>query len=72
VAYLLTQQRADGSIVSIPDSIGPRPFGFTVPALADAFTLLALGHLARRLAPAPLARTSATAHTSGDAPLISL
>ncbi|MFF1786826.1 prenyltransferase/squalene oxidase repeat-containing protein [Kitasatospora sp. NPDC058243] len=53
-AYLLTQQRTDGSIASTPDSIGPRPFGFTVPALADIFTLLALGHLTRRLAPLPL------------------
>ncbi|MFD4906311.1 prenyltransferase/squalene oxidase repeat-containing protein [Kitasatospora purpeofusca] len=52
-AYLLTQQRTDGSIASTPDSIGPRPFGFTVPALADVFALLALGHLARRLAPLP-------------------
>ncbi|MFJ2189831.1 prenyltransferase/squalene oxidase repeat-containing protein [Kitasatospora sp. NPDC087861] len=53
-AYLLTQQRPDGSISSIPDSIGPRPFGFSVPALADVFTLLALGHLDHRLTPAPL------------------
>ncbi|MBD0693574.1 prenyltransferase/squalene oxidase repeat-containing protein [Streptomyces sp. CBMA123] len=52
-AYLLTQQRPDGSVRSIPDSIGPRPFGFHVPALADVFTLLALGHLTRRLTPAP-------------------
>ncbi|MGA5198739.1 prenyltransferase/squalene oxidase repeat-containing protein [Streptomyces exfoliatus] len=52
-AYLLTQQRPDGSMASIPDSIGPRPFRFTVPALADVFTLLALGHLARRTTPAP-------------------
>ncbi|MFD4922287.1 prenyltransferase/squalene oxidase repeat-containing protein [Streptomyces goshikiensis] len=52
-AYLLTQQRPDGSIASIPDSIGPRPVGFTVPALADTFALLALGHLTRRLALAP-------------------
>jgi squalene-hopene/tetraprenyl-beta-curcumene cyclase len=50
-AYLLTQQRPNGSIAGIPDSIGPRPFGFTVPALADIFTLLALGHLTHRLAP---------------------
>ncbi|MFF1904823.1 prenyltransferase/squalene oxidase repeat-containing protein [Kitasatospora sp. NPDC058218] len=48
-AYLLTQQRPDGSIASVSDSIGPRPFGFTVPVLTDAFTLLALGHLTRRL-----------------------
>ncbi|MEU7428605.1 prenyltransferase/squalene oxidase repeat-containing protein [Streptomyces sp. NPDC040750] len=53
VAYLLTQQRADGSISSVPDSIGPRPFGFTVPVLADVFALLALGHLIRRCQPSP-------------------
>ncbi|MGI5365139.1 prenyltransferase/squalene oxidase repeat-containing protein [Streptomyces iakyrus] len=53
VAYLLTQQRPDGSISSVADSIGPRPFGFAVPALADVFTLLALGHLTRRLEPTP-------------------
>ncbi|XUZ94156.1 prenyltransferase/squalene oxidase repeat-containing protein [Streptomyces araujoniae] len=35
------------------DSIGPRPFVFTVPVLADVFTVLALGHLARRTTPAP-------------------
>ncbi|MFD5142672.1 prenyltransferase/squalene oxidase repeat-containing protein [Streptomyces sp. NPDC058401] len=52
-AYLLTQQRPDGSIASAADSIGPRPFAFTVPALADTFALLALGHLTRRLAPIP-------------------
>jgi squalene-hopene/tetraprenyl-beta-curcumene cyclase len=51
-AHLLTRQRPDGSIDSVPDSIGPRPFAFTVPALADTFTLLALGHLTHRLAPA--------------------
>ncbi|MFF7801113.1 prenyltransferase/squalene oxidase repeat-containing protein [Streptomyces olivaceus] len=53
VAYLLSQQRPDGSISSVADSIGPRPFGFAVPALADVFTLLALGHLTRRMAPTP-------------------
>lgn len=52
-AYLLTQQRDDGSIAGIPDSIGPRPFSFTVPMLADVFSLLALGHLIHRLSPAP-------------------
>ncbi|MDH6145545.1 squalene-hopene/tetraprenyl-beta-curcumene cyclase [Kitasatospora sp. GP30] len=64
-AYLLTRRRPDGSIAGIPDSIGPRPFGFSVPALADTFTLLALGHLTRRLAPAaprtPLQQPSAMA-----------
>ncbi|MFI7235661.1 prenyltransferase/squalene oxidase repeat-containing protein [Streptomyces cyaneofuscatus] len=51
IAYLLAQQRADGSIAGIADSIGPRPFAFTVPLLTDVFSLLALGHLTRRLAP---------------------
>ncbi|MFH8573877.1 prenyltransferase/squalene oxidase repeat-containing protein [Streptomyces sp. NPDC017993] len=51
-AYLLTHQRPDGSIAGLADSIGPRPFGFTIPALADTFTLLALGHLNHRLTPA--------------------
>ncbi|HEY4020748.1 MAG TPA: prenyltransferase/squalene oxidase repeat-containing protein [Pseudonocardiaceae bacterium] len=47
--YLLAHQRADGGIDSVPDSIGPRPFIFAIPALADIFTLLAFGHLGRRL-----------------------
>jgi squalene-hopene/tetraprenyl-beta-curcumene cyclase len=53
VAYLFGRQRPDGSVASVPDSIGPRPFGFCVPALADVFALLALGHLSRRLSSAP-------------------
>jgi prenyltransferase beta subunit len=48
-AYLLGHQREDGSIISAPDSIGPRPLRFTIPVLADIFTLLALGHLNRRI-----------------------
>ena len=65
-AYLLTQQRPDGSIASIADSIGPRPFGFTVPALADVFTLLALGHLTRRLNPAPCRIPAVTSDSTGE------
>jgi len=49
VRYLLDSQREDGGIASISDSIGPRPLRFTVPILADIFTLLALGHLGRRI-----------------------
>jgi prenyltransferase beta subunit len=49
VAYLLSHQQPDGGISSTSDSIGPRPFIFTVPALADIFPLLALGHVARRV-----------------------
>jgi squalene-hopene/tetraprenyl-beta-curcumene cyclase len=48
-ARLLTWQRTDGSIAGTPDSIGPRPFTFSVPILVDIFTLLALGHLTQRI-----------------------
>lgn len=65
-AYLLTQQRPDGSIPSIADSIGPRPFGFTVPALADVFALLALGHLTGRLEPAPRRIPAVTSGGTGE------
>ncbi len=47
--FLIAAQRPDGSIQSVPDTVGPRPFVFAVPILADAFTLLAIGHLANRL-----------------------
>ncbi|MER7768670.1 prenyltransferase/squalene oxidase repeat-containing protein [Kitasatospora sp. NPDC096140] len=73
-AYLLTRQRTDGSIADVPDSIGPRPFGFTVPALADTFTLLALGHLTHRLTPAAThtpsqpSTTTATRHRDEPVP----
>ncbi|WP_328375189.1 terpene cyclase/mutase family protein [Streptomyces sp. NBC_00440] len=49
--HLLTQQRSDGGIVSVPDMLGPRPFPYHVPLLTDAFALLALGHLTRRIRP---------------------
>ncbi|MDW4908543.1 prenyltransferase/squalene oxidase repeat-containing protein [Streptomyces sp. ADMS] len=49
--YLLAQQRPDGSIISVPDMVGPRPFPYHVPVLTDAFTLLALGHLTHRIRP---------------------
>ncbi|MFJ9523669.1 prenyltransferase/squalene oxidase repeat-containing protein [Kitasatospora sp. NPDC101801] len=63
VAYLIAQWQADGGVTSRPDSIGPRLFTFTVPVLAEIFTLLALGHLHHRLAPAvvPASRTAADA-----------
>lgn len=48
-AYLLDQQQADGSIASRPDSIGPRPFIFNIPALTDNYVLLGLAHCSRRL-----------------------
>ncbi len=53
--YLLTQQRPDGSINSVPDMLGPRPFPYHVPVLTDAFTLLALGHLTPRIRPSRIA-----------------
>ncbi len=62
--FLTTAQRAHGGAPPRPDSIGPRPFIFTVPALAEIFTLLALGHLRHRLAPVsavPPARRSSPA-----------
>ncbi|MBP2328298.1 squalene-hopene/tetraprenyl-beta-curcumene cyclase/sporulenol synthase [Kibdelosporangium banguiense] len=49
VRYLLGHQQEDGSIASVSDSIGPRPFIFHVPLLADIFALMALGHVARRI-----------------------
>ncbi|MBB5867445.1 squalene-hopene/tetraprenyl-beta-curcumene cyclase [Allocatelliglobosispora scoriae] len=49
VEFLLGSLRDDGGIASVPDSIGPRPFTFTVPALADIFALLALGHVQSRI-----------------------
>ncbi|MGW0547842.1 prenyltransferase/squalene oxidase repeat-containing protein [Streptomyces altiplanensis] len=52
--YLLTQQRPCGSIISVPDMLGPRPFPYHVPLLTDAFTLLALSHLTQRIQPSGL------------------
>lgn len=49
VDFLLAAQGEDGSIRTVSDSIGPRPFIFTVPLLADIFALLALGHVVHRL-----------------------
>ncbi|WP_165975350.1 prenyltransferase/squalene oxidase repeat-containing protein [Actinomadura rubrisoli] len=49
VTYLLSRQRSDGRIEYEPDSIGPRPFIFSLPALGDIFALLALGHLTTRI-----------------------
>ncbi|WP_334662997.1 prenyltransferase/squalene oxidase repeat-containing protein [Streptomyces cyaneofuscatus] len=51
-AAFLVEAERNGSVQGArPDSIGPRPFVFTVPVLADIFTVLALGHLAHRTAP---------------------
>lgn len=51
LGYLLENQRVDGSIDSIADTVGPRPFVFDIPALANIFVLLAFGHVAHRLEP---------------------
>ncbi|CAM5711199.1 hypothetical protein SALBM311S_01107 [Streptomyces alboniger] len=38
--------------------VGPCPFPYHVPVLADAFTLLALGHLISRIHPSrPMAQS---------------
>ncbi|MGF1425371.1 prenyltransferase/squalene oxidase repeat-containing protein [Kitasatospora sp. LaBMicrA B282] len=50
--FLANRRTPDGGLEALSDSIGPRPFVFTVPALPEIFTLLALGHLSDRLAPA--------------------
>jgi squalene-hopene/tetraprenyl-beta-curcumene cyclase len=49
--WLLDAQREDGSFDSPPDMVGPRPFVYHIPILADIFALLAHGHLTSRLAP---------------------
>ncbi|MFD3610837.1 prenyltransferase/squalene oxidase repeat-containing protein [Streptomyces atroolivaceus] len=48
---LLSHVRSDGSVDSPADVVGPGPFPYRVPVLADAFTLLALGHLTSRIQP---------------------
>lgn len=63
VKYLLSHQTANGAIPSIPDSIGPRGFVFSIPVLADIFALLALGHLARRIDSGTPSRPTTTAQT---------
>ncbi|MGW1003796.1 prenyltransferase/squalene oxidase repeat-containing protein [Streptomyces sp. NPDC002520] len=65
--YLLCGQQENGSIPSISDSIGPRPFIFQVPLLADIFAMLALGHLASRLAPVEAEHTAQTGHADESA-----
>lgn len=54
-AYLLAQQRDDGSFDSIPDQVGPRPLPFDFPVLADIHALAALMR-ARTFAAGPEAR----------------
>ncbi|WP_395575804.1 prenyltransferase/squalene oxidase repeat-containing protein [Streptomyces sp. BK79] len=70
--YLLAQQRADGSIISVPDMLGPRPFPYHVPVLTDAFTLLALDHLTHRIRPSrvvlPAGRESSARSTERTSP----
>ncbi|MFC9294726.1 prenyltransferase/squalene oxidase repeat-containing protein [Streptomyces sp. NPDC057011] len=51
IEYLMARQNSEGSVDSISDSIGPRPFVFRIPVLGDIFTLMALGHVSHRVAP---------------------
>ncbi|WP_327399710.1 hypothetical protein OG194_05535 [Streptomyces sp. NBC_01288] len=53
ITYLMARQNSEGSIDSISDSIGPRPFVFRIPVLGDIFTLMAFGHIAHRTASLP-------------------
>jgi squalene-hopene/tetraprenyl-beta-curcumene cyclase len=48
-AYLLDTYRDGAGVISLPDTVGPRPFVFAVPVLTDIFSLLAVGHLMQRL-----------------------
>ncbi len=59
VQFLLRHQLTDGSIPSVSDSIGPRPFLFHVPVLADIFALMALGHVRSRIGAPDRVRTPA-------------
>ncbi|MGW3224733.1 prenyltransferase/squalene oxidase repeat-containing protein [Streptomyces sp. NPDC001157] len=45
LTWLISQQQCDGGFTSIPDSAGPRPLPHDLPVLADAYALLALGHV---------------------------
>ncbi|MDY7088798.1 MAG: prenyltransferase/squalene oxidase repeat-containing protein [Actinomycetota bacterium] len=64
--FLLRHQREDGSIPSVSDSIGPRPFIFHVPLLADIFALMALGHVSSRIrAHTAKARPTPAGHGGG-------
>ncbi|WP_326608824.1 terpene cyclase/mutase family protein [Streptomyces scopuliridis] len=65
VEYLLSQQNSDGKIEAPPDMVGPRPLPYHVPLLSDAFSLLSLGHLTRRITPDKPA-VSGQPHTSPD------
>jgi squalene-hopene/tetraprenyl-beta-curcumene cyclase len=69
-AYLLHRQRGDGSFTATPDTVGPRPFTYAVPAQYDIFVLLALGHLRQRIQRgtpgSPHALTSAGSHPGGE------
>ncbi|MFJ9446720.1 prenyltransferase/squalene oxidase repeat-containing protein [Kitasatospora sp. NPDC101235] len=64
IAYLMAHQDVKGSIDSISDSIGPRPFVFRIPVLSDIFTLLAFGHVSHRMALIPAQVTEEPAPTS--------
>ncbi|MEU3048817.1 hypothetical protein ABZ705_20300 [Streptomyces sp. NPDC006984] len=48
--HLLSTQDPDGTIASVPDMLGTRPFLYDIPALGDHAALLALARLQSRLA----------------------
>jgi squalene-hopene/tetraprenyl-beta-curcumene cyclase len=68
VRFLLQHQQEDGSIASISDSIGPRPFIFHVPLLADVFALMALGHVNARFGGLPDRSIGATSRHALERP----
>ena len=50
VAFLLARQQLDGGFVAEPDSLGPRPLIYDVPALATVYAVWALSCAGRALA----------------------
>ncbi|MFE9565960.1 prenyltransferase/squalene oxidase repeat-containing protein [Streptomyces sp. NPDC006487] len=64
-AYLLREQHGDGGYTCRPESLGPRPILFDVPALADAYVLLGLGHL-ETAHPAPATAGRPASRTKDD------
>ncbi|WP_143662361.1 prenyltransferase/squalene oxidase repeat-containing protein [Streptomyces sp. Amel2xC10] len=62
--YLLREQHGDGGYACRPESVGPRPVLFDVPALADAYVLLGLGHL-ETAGPVPAVPNQPSPRTKG-------
>ncbi|MER6503148.1 hypothetical protein ABT218_28245 [Streptomyces sp. NPDC001455] len=67
--FLPAARREDGGISATSDSIGPRPFIFAVPSLAEVFTLLALGHLVTAPHSRPTGCRTAHDRQHGDGPV---